>query len=58
MSIAAPYAQSRPRLSVVPGFKPALGFTLFYLSVRTGWSVRTMNGSPTKVSATRMPSGV
>jgi sulfate/thiosulfate transport system permease protein len=33
MSIAAPYAQSRPRLSVVPGFKPALGFTLFYLSV-------------------------
>jgi sulfate/thiosulfate transport system permease protein len=33
MSIAAPYAQSRPRPSVLPGFKPALGFTLFYLSV-------------------------
>src|SRR5262245_59452759 len=33
MSIAAPYAQSRPRPSVLPGFKPALGFTLFYLSL-------------------------
>src|SRR5262245_9970175 len=33
MSIAAPYAQSRPRPSVLPGFKPALGFTLFNLSV-------------------------
>lgn len=33
MSIAAPSALSRPRPSVLPGFKPALGFTLFYLSV-------------------------
>jgi sulfate transport system permease protein len=33
MSIAAPYALLRPHPSVLPGFKPALGFTLFYLSV-------------------------
>jgi sulfate transport system permease protein len=32
-SVAAPYARLRPRApSVLPGFKPALGFTLFYLS--------------------------
>ncbi len=34
MSTAALHAQSRPRApSVLPGFKPTLGFTLFYLSV-------------------------
>jgi len=34
MSIAATYPRARPQApSVLPGFKPALGFTLFYLSV-------------------------
>ena len=44
-------------IRVAPSVAAASSFSRLS-SIRTGCSVRTMKGSPTKVSATRMPSGV